>query len=448
MELFTPDAFNFRQHTRCIFLHLVIETTKPYFDNQILNLKNHFNYKNHFEIQVETMKINYFGAYDRHNYGDILFAQIHTRALKKLGFYSIEARYLSVRKTDECISYGGFSTDTIESLNIEKNSGDDRIVVLGGDVLAADWVGMLGNNSNPTFYFFLKVLKKIIGFYAVNRFLKYAYNKNSIFPYVLSNTKNVYYTGVSGSRYDSRKHNAEVIDALSHAVSVSVRDQETYENLARDNRINLKLSPDTALIMSDLYTEDELNSSEYLQSMVRNVNFNEKNYIAFQIGSHYSAYKIKEIANEIDDYIKHSSKSILFVPIGRATGHLDHLALKKIYKILNKKDLPVAILTSPHVNSIMAAIAFSSGYVGTSLHGAITAYTFQRKVCCLFPDRVIKLSSYFKTWVDQKDFSLSDIQGLSLKMSEIFSGGDFYSVTRLKDQKNMVYIDIKNYLKN
>lgn len=393
------------------------------------------------------MTLYFIGAYDRHNYGDILFPLVHTKVLRDIEKSDAVIKYLSVRSTDECLDYGGVKTETLEE-NIQNIQNDDRFIVVGGDVLGVDWVTMIGNNNSESVFLILRIIKKIFGANFVNKSLKSLYSRYNLYPYVLDNLPNIYYTGVSGSRFSSLSHFRQIVLSLSKANKISVRDIKIYNKLINADLTNTKLSPDTALVMSDLFKKDkELKIDDIVSNSEVTDNFNIDNYIVFQIAKNYANGYYDQIIKNLEKYLKNSGKSILFVPIGYAAGHSDHIALKKIYTSLKSTEYSIGYLKSKHILSIMSSIAFSKGYVGTSLHGAITAYSFGIKVCALFPEEVLKLSSYLDTWLDEEDYKTTEVNELYNSLTELYRHDyRINNVKKLLEQKNMIYIDIKKYL--
>lgn len=386
------------------------------------------------------MKLNFIGAYDRHNYGDILFAVVHTRVVRSL-YPNCSIKYYATSEAD-LTKDGGYKTLSLKHIDSEIKS-----IVVGGDVLAATWIEMEGHIASNWYYFILQLGGKLLGKLLFNDFLKRVCNKKERFPYVLQNLNNLYYTGVSGSLYSSEKHLKAIIDILKTAKKISVRDEKTYRKLSKVGLESLIYqSPDTALVMSDVFSTEELEGTDYKKNMRRDNNFDDSNYVVFQIAYHYLKDDLASIVSNLTRFSQKNNTSVFLVPIGRATGHLDHLALEEIFTILKRGSIPVAILDSTHIVSIMAALANSKMYIGTSLHGAITSYSFKLKVCALRPSKVLKLSSYLQTWLQPKDFALAEVEDLESKMSELFSDKVFYSEEGLKAQKKMVYDDIKNYL--
>ena len=93
-------------------------------------------------------KIYLAGAFDRHNYGDILFPLIHSKILTSNGFKEENIKYAAVSASD-MRNIGGYQTTSIKSMLSEAHDKNTLIVLCGGDILSADWLLMLGNLSTP-----------------------------------------------------------------------------------------------------------------------------------------------------------------------------------------------------------------------------------------------------------------------------------------------------------
>lgn len=83
-------------------------------------------------------------------------------------------------------------------------------------------------------------------------------------------------------------------------------------------------------------------------------------------------------------------------PIGTALGHEDDVALEVIYKQIDDKD--VVLVKSPTIWDIMSLIKNARLYVGTSLHGVITAMSFGIPFVGV---EVKKIRTYLETWTPE-----------------------------------------------
>jgi polysaccharide pyruvyl transferase WcaK-like protein len=271
---------------------------------------------------------------------------------------------------------------------------------------------MAGHVCSPSIFFAIRAFRKIFGFSIANYLTKNALLQKNEFPYILSraNLKSkVYYSCVGGSSFNSEKnqnHLDRVAAEIKKTDGISVRDLCVQELLATKG-VNARLVPDSALVMSDIFPLKSLEERDWKRSLRKTPDFSSKNYIVFQGAKSFISTKLEDISEQLFKISKETGVSILLLPIGRATGHEDHAALEPLLKILGSRGVPSAIQDSAHVLDIMASIAFSKSYIGTSLHGAITSYSFGHKVCGIMTAKVKKLHNFVSTWMQEDDYHLA-----------------------------------------
>ena len=395
-------------------------------------------------------KFNIVGAFDRHNYGDILFPLIHSRFIKENSNSDIEIQFFALSQSN-LTDIGGVITSPLKELLSSPSYKEDRLIMCGGDILTVDWVNMIGHLSSRRFYFILKVLKKILGSVPSNALVRMMYGQKNKYPYVLSNEdikSKIFYTGVGGSGFGLSKNN--YIDAipakLSSVDSISVRENLT-KNYLLEHGVECNLVPDTALIMSNMYSLYELESIDWKGKIQQTSQFNISKYIVFQAARHNVEHRLDIVEDEIRKVLQATGSSILLLPIGRATGHEDHIVLEALYKKLSADDLPVAIQNSEHVLHIMSSLAHANSYIGTSLHGAITAYSFGHKVCAFSTKEVKKLQEYLDAWLIGNDYYAA--KGVDFSDGFISLCKQTYNIENLNslnEQKNMVMEEMSKYL--
>jgi hypothetical protein len=395
-------------------------------------------------------KFHIVGAFDRHNYGDILFPLIHTGFIeKKLGSAPFSIKYYAITESD-LTSCGGLKTNSTKKLLSRKLLSDEAIIMSGGDILGVDWPVMIGQVSTPLTYFIFRVANKLLPFKVINNLVKNMYGHTQSFPYVISNkttAAKVYYTGVGGSGFRSDKvHLQPVCNELKMTEHISVRDKDTKTTLEKHG-VHCSLVPDSALIMSDFFTKANLDKRNWLSNINRTDNFSDNNYLVFQAGKSYIKAHIQQVIDQLIRIQSVTGLSILLLPIGRATGHEDDVVLELVFDGLRKRGCAVALQNSEHVMDIMASLAFGKCYIGTSLHGAISAYSFGNKVCGFSTQKVKKLRSFLETWMVEDDFCVVDnvdFDTIFLKM--IKNGIEIFGAENLENQKKMIYSDLSLYL--
>ncbi len=185
----------------------------------------------------------------------------------------------------------------------------------------------------------------------------------------------------------------QIILALSRASYISVRDQATKSLLApMDQNDNVKLVPDSAVVMSDLFPITWL--TQHVEPSTNEFLNRPKKYFCFQMWNGWQASRIDELAVVLDDLAEEINATPLLLPIGRAQGHEDHIGLTQLCGLM-KSD---AILPKANISifDIMHLIANSSLFIGTSLHGAVTSESYS--VPHLGLEDVIKLQHYRESW--------------------------------------------------
>jgi hypothetical protein len=128
------------------------------------------------------------GAFDRHNYGDILFPMIHTSILTSHGVQPHQIKYAAVSSSD-MRRIGGYETIPIQQLLSQPQKPDTLIVLCGGDILSADWLLMLGNLSTPLVNKLFRVGRKIFGIAATNVLARKLLGQINYYPYIVSKSE-------------------------------------------------------------------------------------------------------------------------------------------------------------------------------------------------------------------------------------------------------------------
>ena len=395
-------------------------------------------------------KFHIVGAFDRHNYGDILFPLIHSAIIKSATNTPTEINFYAITSAD-LTSQGGVVTQSIKAL-IQNSPGEDDVVIMsGGDILCVDWPTMAGHVCSPAIFFAIRAFRKIFGFRVANYLTKNALLQKNEFPYILSrvnlNSK-VYYSCVGGSGFNSKKnqdHIGRVAAEIKQTDGISVRDLSVQQLLAK-NGVEARLVPDSALVMSDIFPLEGLETREWKKNLRKTPGFSSTNYIVFQGAKSFISAKLEDISEQLFTISKTTGLSILLLPIGRATGHEDQVALERLYKLLGSMGIPSAIQDSAHVLDIMASIALSKSYIGTSLHGAITAYSFGHKVCGIATEKVKKLHNFVSTWMQEEDYHLANKTTFAEEF--IYLIKDSYRIKnseKLEKHKKAIYQELAIY---
>lgn len=343
-------------------------------------------------IMSGIKRIRFLSASDRINYGDLLFPLIFKKVLEELDNEIIFENYGIVKS--DFTHFGALPTKSFKKLESEMESGD-KIVIGGGEVLFVNWTTLYAF-INPWFRSMIKVkifrkLEQKLQF--ANKLLS---NNRSPFPFALDasdfNLKYlyVYYSSVGGGSLllDDNLLRRKVQKRLEAAKIISLRDIRSLQYFSKYSSLKAQLIPDSAILMSRIFSKTQLSTL-----VKKDLHFND--HLFLQLGINKGPKDVNIFANLIDELSKDLNCRVLLCPIGLAPGHKDDKILSAIKKMKPHFDY----VLPENIFEIMYLISNSKFYLGTSLHGAITAMSFMVPAIGL-NKKVNKLESYMKTWVD------------------------------------------------
>lgn len=369
------------------------------------------------------------GAFDRMNYGDLLFPLIIKKHLNNKFGQDININLFGHVEAD-LTEYGGFSTNPISHI-FRKNAlpTPSAIIVAGGEVLAANWKDAFFHIFGKTPWW-LTYIKKAFGEEGEAWAIRTLLGCKNSFPYLFqkrnfSSKVIIIYNSVGGSSLSKRSQRFidSVTKVLKDADYLSVRDQKSADIIAKSNAQfkNVAISPDCAAVLSKYYPTNEM--EKYLSSEGQAIkkSLNNKDFIVFQTGIAFCRKQEGLIAEQINKLADTTNKVIVLLPIGRAAGHEDHIALLKISALLKKS----AILpTSNTIHDTIWLISNSSLFIGTSLHGAITAASYGVPHIAL-TKKDPKIPAYLETWGTES-------QRECIEFSQIFDT----AISRLEENRD------------
>lgn len=306
---------------------------------------------------------------------------------------SIDIVYASIRESD-LSRFGCKKTVAIKDIigGVKAESG---LVVVGGEVLCARNESLFIHAQSSTLVSnFLTWLKR-----HSKRTLRFLagilYSCPWKFSYIpeprhFVSCVNVAYNSVGGALTSDlmESERDEVLSSLGRSVHFSVRDQRTYNSFS--SFVDTYLVPDSVILLSSLYELEDLESK--LSPRLRQAL--PERYIVLQAAPEKASGSLIEVATQVDRLAKLSGMKIVLLPIGYATGHDDLLFLKKVHDL---KPEVTTILSDLSIWEILYTIAKAKVYYGTSLHGAITAMSYNVPHFGLNP-KIRKLDEYLKCW--------------------------------------------------
>ncbi len=327
---------------------------------------------------------------DRFNYGDLLFPHI-----LKFYFKDIVDELVFCSTTDSDLSkFGGIPTHGFQVLYKAKDTNQNYLIVAGGDSLCISWMQVLSFVDRKIDWF-TAIDHKLHTHFFFKTYTRLKYRYKTFFPFSigkneLRNFSKVMYNSLGGSMLEcdrSLLNNPNVIEVLRNVDYLSLRDAQTSEMLNSKDIENVVV-PDSAILMSNVFSEELL-----VKNLSVNIDrFPNRKYLFFQTNLRF--LNLDSYVALIEKVIDKYQMGVCLCPIGTAFGHSDDIALAKIYSLLKCKD-HVFLVNSPSIYDIMWLIKHAALYVGTSLHGTITALSFGVPFVAHGP---IKLKNYLETW--------------------------------------------------
>lgn len=361
---------------------------------------------------------------DRFNYGDLLFPYILTHYFSNM-FDDIV--YVSTTESD-LSGCGGIKTKGYSELfNVDEN-WENHLIVAGGESLCIRWFTIL-SYVVPWVRFLYRLSWKVtrlpIGKYFSNycaSFVDSIFKTKTRFVFSVGKNempqfKSIAYNALGGSRLlDSDiLDDPKVRDILSGVDFFTVRDKVTSSALSRYG-IKHSICPDTAIMMSDVFSEEVL-----LKNVsIRLEEISKTDYIFFQGSLDLWKDKYELAASQLMALSNDVKCKICLCPIGMALGHSDQIALKNISSLLKCDYL---FIRQPNIFDIMWLIKHSRMYVGSSLHGTITAMSFGVPYIGYGPK---KLEAYIGQWAETEGHftEQKNIAETARKLFNVFSCSD------------------------
>ena len=273
-----------------------------------------------------------YGAFDRHNYGDLLFPLVMERLLSEK---FPEKKIIVAGLIESDLSqFNALPTHSIKKALNESNK-DVAIILAGGDVVACDWLSAY-SYLLPNFLFSVfervfvrfipgiteKVIKNIIGLKSPTPF--------DLTSVDLGKEMKLIYNSV-GATSVSNIHGDAALSlsaALNEADYVTVRDKFGREHVERIGSNISDIYPDSATVMSSVYSEEEINkkTGNAAASLITKLN---GNYLVFQISSAHCRGFEAEFAKNLTSIANEYNLTIVFIAIGNAAGIVTLLASKE-----------------------------------------------------------------------------------------------------------------------
>jgi len=405
--------------------------------------------------------ITHLGTFDVENYGDLLYPIVLCHLLKTRTA-SLQVRHYSLLP-GEAPQDAGFETHSIQSL-FESPLGQCTLLIGGGDILRTDSDVMAHHyrrssrvsyeqlrRSIGTLDAFGYLLRKNIprlnpaGFYA-DRFRVRWMNYTAAGPFLidrddLPHGSSVSYLscGVPHEFTPLEKNRVERI--LDQAHFIYLRDQQSVEKLRRAGvQRELRVAPDLTITLSDQFDKKERASKgrDILSRLGVDV---DRPLLCFQSQPH-PGFDEEEIVRQLKCYQERNASSIVLLPTGYCHG--DHKFLQSLAR-RSGGALKYAGVYS--IFDMMDIIAASDLFIGTSLHGNITALSFG--IPNLFgPLPVAKAEGFLNITKLPPELKLRSWREINDKIDMAVGLGRALFAERAREAKARVYQAVDELLEN
>ncbi|WP_109481138.1 polysaccharide pyruvyl transferase family protein [Paraburkholderia sp. C35] len=317
-------------------------------------------------MNMHRLPVVLFGAFDRHNFGDMLFAHVAARMLEDRGMRVAGFAGLAAR---DLRAHGGHRVQALRAFNGQAFD----LLHVGGEILSCDaWEAAVMLQSSED-------AQRII---AAHRHDRYEWARDTLgtgklAPYVASKdawpwARRILFNAVGGVALDGRdgRLRAEVLASLARADAISVRDLHTQRLLAKSG-IDAPLAPDCAVMVARLFG-DTIHAHASQQAVARIRHAAPHGYLAVQFSADFGDdATLATIAAQLDQAAHVHGLAIVLFRAGAAPWHDALSCFERTAARMRTKS--VYLFDSLNIWDIYALLAHSRGYIGSSLHGRIVA---------------------------------------------------------------------------
>lgn len=321
---------------------------------------------------MRKYRIAQVGSFDVENYGDLLFADVFEKNIRK--YVEVEEIVLFAPKGCKMPFSDGerevCSVTELEKKNQEKPF--DAIVVGGGDLVHCTKIRTYMPHISQEWMDY-----EALYMWMIPSIISWKYN----IP-LLWNAP-----GVPMKFMDSEK--SMVKDLCQLVDYISVRDEASKNNLDECQITkDIHVVPDTVFSISELVSKDEL--EEQFSQM--DVGLEKNKYVIFHANYTFLETELEGCIETLRKIKQEHQLDILLLPIGYALG--DETFISELIKAC--PDEFVTLDNKMNPMEMLAIIANSAGYIGASLHGCITASTYGVPVVVCNYNRYIKVDGFLE----------------------------------------------------
>jgi len=338
---------------------------------------------------VET--INQIGTFDVENYGDLLYPLVLNNFIKRLE-RPVDLRLYSLIG-GAAPQHAGYEISPLQNLIDVGQKRSVRIVVGGGDLLRTD-SDVIAAHYGKIYRGHFERLRSAVGVvdfltyqlrervaigrrrndYA-QRFKRRHMSHSGSGPFLLDPAdlfpgSSVSYLSCGAPHEFTGEEKGEVASLFERAQFVYLRDEQSAEKLQRDGvRRRLHVAPDLTVLLSEQFDQATV-ARKGRETLARFGVDPQRPLLCFQ-SKPYPGFSEEEIVAQLEHYRRKTESEIVLLPLGYC--HDDH----KFLQLLAKRSAgSFKYLDLYSVFDIISVIAASDLFIGTSLHGNITAFSF------------------------------------------------------------------------
>lgn len=308
------------------------------------------------------MKIGLIGTFDVENFGDCMFPELYDTLLKKR-FGDVEiALYSPVAHAADILSY-----DTVHAL--PDHERPDRLAMLDADTLILIGGETIGQGHSPgTFNFPRTTLS--------------AYLRLWLAPILAARNPDLRPTFFAVQSVGAVKMpaaiNRAVATCMAAADRVRFRDPFSVEWI-RTEDISFSVDTDPMFLIDCVCTPDDWRARARAQ-LPQGVD--PEGYLAAQVSLGYGGNDLNAWVAAITQIAQARGLPVVLVPICHFMQ--DERLLSRLEGMLRTKGVAVHLMGGRrNVKDTAALVGMSAGYIGSSLHGAVTAVAFARPLAVL-----------------------------------------------------------------
>lgn len=378
---------------------------------------------------------------DVENYGDLLYPVIFRKMAEKHGIVSAIVPLSFFQGPAPCDS--GYMVQGINEVIKSPRQSLSHLVIGGGDILRTD-VNTFSSHYYSIFrkragnYFWFRVKKTFLGRQHLrSEFIKQFMGYSPIAPFILDKANHsrvgsiVYCSCGVPFRFLPEKSRA-IREAFEAAAFVYVRDFQSRDKLREVGvKRDIEVSPDLIATLSDFFDRDEerLKGLAFLAGCGVDI---AKEIICFQ-SCPQPQEEEDELLQQLTTLKKKMGAEIVLLPMGYCHG--DDTFLQKL------AERSGGALAYIGVHSIFAQISVLAAcklFVGTSMHGNITAFSFG--IPHLFgPIPVDKAEGFLDVVGLGADFKLASWLQLADKQAMVMRLHQDYFIARATAAKKAVH---------